>query len=162
MHASIQPEEKTMKTMKATAALLSFALLSSAAGAALADVHVYVNCDDPGTKCPTPPKPPRPPIPPAPPAPPAPDIAMAASPADVAIPAPPPAPPAPAAPPAPPAPPPPPNLPPVPDSAHADCASKNPGTRLSFTLRPGETMSGICQKVHGRMRFSLREYRLNE
>jgi hypothetical protein len=92
-------------------------------------------------------------------------MAMTASPADVAIPAAPPAPPAPpapAAPPAPPAPPPPPKLPPVPDSAHADCASKNPGTRLSFTLRPGEIMSGICRKENGRMRFSLREYRLNE
>jgi hypothetical protein len=50
----------------------------------------------------------------------------------------------------------------VPDSAHADCASKQPGTRLSFTLRPGETMSGVCQRHEGKMRFSLREYTLHE
>ena len=155
--------------MKTTPVLLTFALLASAAGTALADVHVYVNCDDKDARCPPPPKPPKPPRAPVPPAPPAPDMAMAALPAEAAPPAPPapaalpalPAPPAPPAPPAVPAPPPPPKLPPIPESAHADCASKNPGTRLSFTLRPGETMSGICRKENGRMRFSLREYRLH-
>ena len=159
--------------MKHTAAILAFALLSGAAGAGLADVHVYVNCDAKGANCPPPPKPPkpprppRPPAPPAPPSPPAPPLpgdttayapAMPALPAIPAVPAPPDVP----APPSPPSPPSPPKLPPVPDSAHADCAAKQPGTRLSFTLRPGETMSGICVKHGGRMRFSLREYELHE
>jgi hypothetical protein len=150
--------------MKTSAALLMFALLSSAAGASLADVHVYVDCDARDAKCPPPPKPPRPPHPPAPPAPPSPDADMAASPADAAIPAPPvpPAPPAPPSAAAIPAPPPPPKVPPVPDSAHADCAAKKPGTRMTFTLRPGETMSGVCEKQDGKMRFSLRQYRLTE
>jgi hypothetical protein len=156
--------------MKTSAAILMFGLLSSAAGASLADVHVYVNCDAADAKCPRPPKPPKPPRPPAPPAPPvppappAPDAAMAYSPADAAMPAMPamPAIPVPPTPPAPPAPPPPPKVPPVPDSAHADCASRKPGTRLTFTLRPGETMTGVCQKQDGRMVFSLREYQLTE
>jgi hypothetical protein len=47
----------------------------------------------------------------------------------------------------------------VPDSAHAECASKKPGTRLSLTLQPGETMSGVCRRQDGKMVFSLREYR---
>ena len=47
------------------------------------------------------------------------------------------------APPAPPAPPPAPKIPKVPDSAHADCAAKKAGTRMMFTLRPGETMTGV-------------------
>ena len=150
--------------MKKTIALLSFALLSSAAGACLADVHVYVNCDARDAKCLPPPKPPRPPLPPAPPAPPAPPVPgvdMDASPADVAIPVPP-TPPAPPSPASIPAPPPPPKVPAVPDSAHADCASKKPGTHMMFTLRPGESMSGVCVKRDGKMRFSLREYRLTE
>jgi len=41
--------------MKTSAAILMFALLSSAAGASLADVHVYVNCSDKDAKCPPPP-----------------------------------------------------------------------------------------------------------
>jgi hypothetical protein len=112
--------------MKTRTAILMFALLSGAAGASLADVHVYVNCKAKDGNCPPPPVPPVPPHPPAPPVPPAP--------------------------------PPAPEIPPVPDSAHADCAGKKPGTRLSFTLQPGETMSGVCQKQGGRMAFSLREY----
>jgi hypothetical protein len=50
----------------------------------------------------------------------------------------------------------------VPDSAHADCASKRPGTRLSFTAPAGGIMSGVCHKQDGKMRFVLREYRLTE
>jgi hypothetical protein len=149
--------------MKTTAAILMFALLSGAAGAGLADVHVYVNCKADGN-CPPPPKPPkppRPPAPPVPPAPPAPDDAMAYTPDAAAMPAPP-APPAPPSPPAVPAPPPPPKVPPVPDSAHAECAAKTPGTRLTITLRAGETMTGVCQRHDGKMVFSLREYALHE
>jgi hypothetical protein len=148
-------------SMKTTAAILMSALLSGAAGAALADVHVHVNCKAADANCPpppTPPKPPRPPAPPAPPAPPVPGDTALAAPADVAMPAMPAMP----APPAPPAPPPAPKVPPVPDSAHADCATKKPGTRLTFTLKPGETMTGVCRKEGGKMVFSLREYELHE
>jgi hypothetical protein len=164
-HAGIQPEESTMKT---TATILIATLLTGAAGAVLADVQVYIDCSAPGADCPPPPKPPKPPRPPAPPAPPPPPPmpgdAMAATPADGAMPAIPamPMPPAPPAPPTPPAPPPPPKLPPVPDSAHADCANKKPGTRLSFSVAEGGTMSGVCQKQDGKMMFSLRAYRLHE
>jgi len=156
--------------MKTSATILLFTLLSGAAGASLADVHVYVNCNAADAKCPPPPKPPRPPVPPAPPAlpappaPPAPDAAMASGPDDAPMPPMPPMPAMPplAAPPAPPAPPPAPTIPKVPDSAHAGCAAKAPGTRMMFTLRPNETMTGICQKQGGRMVFSLREYALTE
>jgi hypothetical protein len=141
--------------MKTRTAILMFALLSGAAGAALADVRIHIDCKAAGAHCPPPPTPPRPPAPPAP------DAAMASSPADVAMPAMP-AIPAPPAPPAPPLPPPPPKLPPVPDSAHAECASKKPGTRLSFTLQPGETMSGVCRRQGGKMVFELRDYERRE
>jgi hypothetical protein len=53
-------------------------------------------------------------------------------------------------------------LPPVPDSAHAACATKQPGSRLSFTPPAGGTMSGVCRKQDGKMVFSLREYRLTK
>jgi hypothetical protein len=117
--------------MKTSAAILLFALLSSAAGASLAEVHVTIHCDANGGKCaplppPTPPAPPQPPAPPALPAPPA-------------VPAPP-------------------AIPDVPAAAHAACALKSPGSSLTWTLRQGETMTGVCIKDGGRMVFSLREY----
>ena len=62
----------------------------------------------------------------------------------------------PAPPPAPPAPPP---LPEIPAAAHAACAGKANGSKLSFTPGPGETMSGLCERVDGRMVFQLRSYR---
>jgi hypothetical protein len=119
-------EENKMKT---SATLLMFALLSSAAGASLASVHVTINCNASGSNCPPPPVPPVPPAPPAPPVPPVP-----------------------------PAPPAPPLIPDVPAAAHAACASKSPGSTLVWTLRKGETMTGVCRKDDGRMVFSLREY----
>lgn len=75
-------------------------------------------------------------------------------------PAPPAAPAAPAEPalPAPPAPPAPPPLPAIPDELHAACAGKQPGTRLSRTLAPGETMSGFCERSKGTMVFRMRSY----
>ena len=115
--------------MKTSATLLMFALLSSAAGASLAGVHVHTDCN---ASCPPPPEPPMPPVPPAPPAPPTP--------------------------PAPPAPPALPVIPDVPAAVHAACASKPPGTPLTWNLREGETMSGVCIRKDGRMLFSLRDY----
>jgi hypothetical protein len=94
--------------MKTSAAFLMFALLSSAAGASLADVHVTINCNASGSNCPAPPAPPA--------------------------------------------------LPEVPAAAHAACASKSPGSSLTWALRQGETMTGVCVRDGGRMVFSLREY----
>ncbi len=112
-----------------TASLIFIALLL-AASASHADVRIV------------PPTPPAPPAPPAPPQPPMP--AIPAMPADI---------------PAPPAPPAPPPLPAIPAEAHAACANKASGSQLSFTPGPGERMSGLCQRVDGRMVFELRSYR---
>ena len=60
--------------------------------------------------------------------------------------------------PAPPAPPAPPPLPEIPAEAHAACAGKADGSKLSFTPAPGETMQGVCKRVDGRMVFRLRSY----
>ncbi|MDB5747222.1 MAG: hypothetical protein JWP72_2070 [Massilia sp.] len=69
----------------------------------------------------------------------------------------------PPAPPAPPAsPPPPPPLPDVPDEAHAACANKATGSKVTLKLGPTETMSGLCERVGGKMVFQLRSYRLDD
>jgi hypothetical protein len=65
-------------------------------------------------------------------------------------------------PPAPPAPPPVPAIPAVPAEAHAACAAKAPGSRLTWELRKGETMSGVCEREGGKMRFALRSYDLED
>jgi hypothetical protein len=127
-HAVMENNMKRTK-MKTSAAILMFALLSSAAGAGVADVHVRIHCDASDGKCSPPSKPPVPPVPPLPPAPPAP-----------------------------PAVPEPPVIPDVPEAAHAACASKSPGSSLTWTLGKGETMTGVCIRDDGRMVFSLREY----
>ena len=89
--------------------------------------------------------------PPAPPAPPAQaPLPPEAHPAQAPLP---PTPPAPAAPPAPPP------LPEIPAAAHAACAGKANGSKLSFRPGPGETMSGLCDRVDGQMVFRLRSYR---
>lgn len=44
---------------------------------------------------------------------------------------------------------------------HEACADKNDGSRLSMTLRPGDTMAGVCEREDGRMVFQLRSYRLD-
>lgn len=141
--------------------------LLCAAGASQAGVHIECKPakSGPCAAMPTPPAPPAPPArlakpaPPARPAPPAPahDHALAMAPLP---PAPPPAPAAPADPamPLPPAPPVPPPLPVIPDELHAACAGKQPGTRLSRTLSPGETMSGFCERSKGGMVFRMRSY----
>jgi hypothetical protein len=62
--------------------------------------------------------------------------------------------------PAPPAPPAPPmvELPDVPAAAHAACAGKPRGTRITHVLRKGETMTGVCGREDGKAVFLLREY----
>ncbi|HZX25711.1 MAG TPA: hypothetical protein VFF16_01480, partial [Telluria sp.] len=60
--------------------------------------------------------------------------------------------------PAPPAPPAPPKLPDIPAGAHAACAKAAAGTSVTWVLRPGATMRGVCEKDGGKMVFSLRSY----
>ncbi|WP_156116676.1 hypothetical protein [Massilia sp. 9096] len=62
----------------------------------------------------------------------------------------------------PPPPPPAPRLPAVPSEAHAACASKAPGSPLTWTLRRHETMSGLCERQDGRMRFVMQRYDLDD
>lgn len=128
--------------MKNTVPLILIAMLALGANAAEAAIHI--ECTAVRGKCPAPPAPPAPPQPPAPPAPPA-GHAVPALPAL-------PAPPAPAAL----------ILPAIPDAMHEACADKNDGSRLSMTLRPGETMAGVCEREDGRMVFQLRSYRLDD
>jgi hypothetical protein len=106
------------------------AALLLAAGASQAGVHIQCKPAMSGPcVVPAPPTPPTPPVPPVPPVP--------------------------EAPPAPPAPPP---LPEIPAEAHAACAGKANGSTLTWTLTPGETMRGLCERVDGRMVFQLRSY----
>jgi hypothetical protein len=157
--------------------ILLLALCAAApATFAVQQAHVRVHCTTANGACPPPPAPPALPAPPAPPAPPVP--AMPALPGIPAPPAAPPVPPAPAvpavpalppvpaAPPVPPAPgvpplPPQPKIPPVPAAADAACAAKQPGTRLAWTLRDGESMTGVCVRRGGRMAFQMRRYDLD-
>jgi hypothetical protein len=93
---------------------------------------IHVQCNQAKGKC-VAPTPPVPPVPPAPPAP-------------LAIPAPPPPPP----------------IPDVPEAAHAACASKAAGSTLTWTIRKGETMTGVCERENGKMVFNLRRYDLDD
>lgn len=147
----------------------SIALLALLCAAGASQAAVHIECkpakSGPCAAMPAPPALPAPPAPPAPPARPAPPAPPAPGPGDALAmaPLPPPPPPAPAAlaapaMPAPPAPPAPPPLPAIPDELHAACAGKQPGTRLSRTLSPGETMSGFCERSKGGMVFRMRSY----
>lgn len=128
--------------MKTSSPLFLLAML--ALGAHGAEAAVRYECSAVRGPCPAPPAPPAPPTPPAPPAPP---VAGHSAP----LPPAPPAAPAPAAPPAP-------DLPEIPASVHAACAGKRDGSRLSMTLRPGETMAGVCEREDDNMVFHLRSY----
>lgn len=118
--------------MKNTASFVLFALLCAGAGASSASVHIQCPVKD--GKCVPPPAAPAPPAPPMPPAPPAP-------------------PPLPALPPMP-------ELPAVPQEAHAACAAKAPGTRMTWVIKEDETMSGVCERQGGKMVFTMRGYYL--
>jgi hypothetical protein len=148
--------------MKKTVSIALLAALCAVAGASFATVHV--ECKQGHGKCvaPAPPAPPTPPAPPALPAPPAPPavplgseevpaVAPPAMPAMAAMPAPP----------AIPAPPPPPKLPEVPAGAHAACAGKAVGSEVTYTIRQGEYMRGVCEREDGKMVFQLRLYHLD-
>jgi len=53
----------------------------------------------------------------------------------------------------------PPPLPEIPAKAHAACAGKANGSAVTVQLGPGETMSGLCERVGGKAVFRLRSYR---
>lgn len=57
--------------------------------------------------------------------------------------------------PAPPAPPAPPPAPVAPAQAHAACAGKAPGTKLTFSTKRGTTMSGTCERDNRGMYFEV-------
>lgn len=82
------------------------------------------------------------PLPPAPPSPPS-------EPGMPALPAMP-------APPAPPAPPPPPD---APAEAHAACAAKTPGAKMTFSGKRGTTMTGTCERDNRGMYFEISSIR---
>lgn len=132
---SMPTTENTMNRMILTSLALALTL-----GAGVAQAAVCYECNALRGKCPAPPVPPVPPAPPAPP--PAPDGHVM------------PAPPVPPAPPAPPAL----ELPEIPAAAHAACAGKKDGARLTLTPRPGETIGGVCEQDGGKMVFHLRSY----
>jgi hypothetical protein len=131
---------KTITLLPATLLVLLCGLSAQASDQASNHVHVHIDCKaNASGECPPPPAPPAPPAPPTPPTPPA----------MPAPPAPPPSPPVP-------------KIPAVPAEAHAACASKAPGSALTWELRKGETMSGVCERHDGRMRFALRSYDLDD
>lgn len=142
---------------RTTSAMLATIVLSALLGAAAQDAEAGVRykctSTDKGKCPPVPPATPAPPAPPAPPALPHDGLAHAAPPAPPALPAMPMIP-------TPPAPPEPPPLPEVPAAAHAACAGKADGARVTYVLRKGETMTGICEREDGKAVFQLREYRI--
>jgi hypothetical protein len=85
------------------------------------------------------------PTPPAPPSPPSP-------PSEPGLPAIPPMP----APPAPPAPPP---IPDAPAEAHAACAAKAVGAKMTFSTKRGTTMTGTCERDNRGMFFEINSIR---
>lgn len=46
----------------------------------------------------------------------------------------------------------------VPESAHAACARKKNGSKLTVRLSPQESVAGICKKKSGKMRFQARQH----
>jgi len=59
--------------------------------------------------------------------------------------------------PAPPAPPPPP--PDAPAEAHAACAAKSPGTKLTYSGQRGTTFTGTCERDNRGMYFEITSMR---
>jgi hypothetical protein len=60
-----------------------------------------------------------------------------------------------------PPPPPVPELPAIPAGAHAACSGKAPGAEITFTIKQGETMRGVCKRENGKMVFDLMAYHLD-
>jgi len=47
----------------------------------------------------------------------------------------------------------------IPDAAHAACARRKNGSKVTVKLGPKESMAGVCKKEGGKMRFRLRHHR---
>ena len=47
----------------------------------------------------------------------------------------------------------------IPDAAHAACARRKNGSKVTVKLGPKESMAGVCAKEGGKMRFRLRHHR---
>jgi len=47
----------------------------------------------------------------------------------------------------------------IPDAAHAACARRKNGSKVTVKLGPKESMAGVCEKEGGKMRFRLRHHR---
>lgn len=47
----------------------------------------------------------------------------------------------------------------IPDSAHAACARRKNGSRITVKLGPKQTLAGVCEKDSGKMRFRARHQR---
>ncbi|HEU4777308.1 MAG TPA: hypothetical protein VFS95_10810 [Telluria sp.] len=119
---------------------MMFAALCALTVAAPATAHEHrCKC---GTAVPAPPAPPAPPNAPLPPS----EPGMPAMPPMAPMPAPP----------APPAPPP---VPDAPAEAHAACAAKTPGTKMTFSAKRGTTMSGTCERDNRGMYFEINSIR---
>lgn len=143
--------------MKKSLPVFLLALLACAGASASPDqARVIIKCSADGGDCarePEPPKPPGPPVlPPDRPG----DASMnvMAAPAMMAPPslAAPSMPPAPAMAPAPAA------LAEIPDSAHAACARRKNGSKVTVKLGAKETIAGVCKKENGKMRFRMRNH----
>jgi len=48
----------------------------------------------------------------------------------------------------------------IPASAHAACAGRKNGSKMTVKLGAKETMVGVCKKESGKIRFRMRQYRV--
>lgn len=141
--------------MKASHLLIVLALAGLASTADAAEKKRY-RCTGTAEECkfmPAPPAPPTPPTPPSLPAPPAPPAfgsgMLAAPPALPPMPAPP-------------APPVPPDPPEVPAAAHAECANKAPGTKVTYIPNDRTVIKGTCRKVGNEMKLDLQSWTVED
>lgn len=130
--------------MKTRFVLPTILMAVAAALASHASAATRIDCKtDASGQCEPPPPAPAPPAPPQPPAQPLAPAALAGPPPPPPIPAPP-------------------RVPPVPAAAHAACAAKAADSVLTWQLRKGETMSGVCEMQGGTVRFVLHRYHLED
>lgn len=153
-----------MKTSIPAMLLALLACASAGAGASPDQATVVIKCSANGVNCarePVPPKAPEAPVLP-------PDrpgdarMDMMAAPAMMAPPslAAPSMPPAPSMAPASSVAPASPALAEIPASAHAACAGRKNGSKMTVKLGAKETMVGVCKKESGKIRFRMRQHRV--
>jgi hypothetical protein len=146
--------------MKQSLPLVLFALLASAGtGASAYQAQVIVKCSASGGDCEKEPAPPapsapngKPVLPPDKPGDAGISLMVAPSmmgPPSLAAPSMPPNPAIPVAPTA---------LAEIPEAAHAACAKRKNGSKMTVKLGPHETLAGVCRKESGKMRFQMRHH----